>query len=569
MNTNQQQELDLTFFLNLLVKRIWLILAFALLGIVGAVFVNTFTRPLYTASALLMIDREDSGKIDAVKLTSWSSDEDYYRTQYNLLESRSLLEKVYNQLDLGKVEQFSAPSGIKKLKKAINISPVVRSRLVNVEVSSYDPQLSAKIANTIVKTFVENNLTSRITMASEVIKALESTQKSKQEQELLNSMPQVVNSDFIKNLKQQEAQIQGQYAALSAKYTQRHPDVISLKNQLTAIGETIERETNRLVQSIKIDLSGQFSANNIRIVDQAAAPIIPARPRKLVNLAIGFVLGIIISFILSLVLEFLDQTVKTSEDIETKLNLPFLGFVPQDSIKSGEAEYAAMLKKGNFLLPENVRNIRTMLGFAMPEDKAFLITSATQGEGKTNLSANLAVAIAQTGKKVLIIDGDFRRPRLHRIFRLANETGLSGIWNTSESTKDIYAKSVQPSDVPNLSVMTSGVRPPNPAELLNTPKLKDLIAWAKENYDIVAVDCPAILPVSDTLLWGKHINKAVFVIAYGKTNIKPASLCLNKLKKAGIKVLGVVIGHYNLQALSYGKYGYYKHYSYYSEDKEK
>lgn len=565
MNTKEQQDIDLAYYFNIILKRFWLIVTMAFIGVITAVLINTFMRPLYNSSVLLMIDREDSGNLNPVtQITSWSNDEDYYRTQYSLLESRSILEKVYNTLNLGDVYQFAAPDGLKKLEKAISISPEPRSRLVKIQLFTYDPQLSAKIANTLAATFVQYNLTSRVTMAEEVIKALESTQKSAQEQELLNSMPQVVNSDFIKNLKQQEAALKGQYASLSSKYTQNHPDVISLHNQLNAIRETIDKETNRIVQSIKIDLSGQFSANNIRIIDKAVPAMLPARPRKALNIIIGFISGMLIAMLISLILEFIDQTVKTSEDIESKLKLPFLGFVPQESLKSGQIEYEQMLKKGNFLLPENIRNIRTMLGFAMGEDKAFLITSSIQGEGKSNLSSNLAVAIAQTGKKVLLIDGDLRRPRLHKVFRLSTEKGLSNLWNGS-GEKEAYAFNVQKTDVPNLSVITSGVRPPNPAELLNTPKLKDLVHWAKENYDIVAVDCPAILPVSDTLLWGKHIDRALFVISYGKTNVKSALLAIDKLTKAGINILGAAIGHYNLEG--YGKYGYYKHYSYYTQDK--
>ena len=114
--------------------------------------------------------------------------------------------------------------------------------------------------------------------------------------------------------------------------------------------------------------------------------------------------------------------------------------------------------------------------------------------------------------------------------------------------------------------MTSGQRPPNPAELLNTPKLADFITWAKKHYDQVVVDCPAILPVSDTMLWGRLIPRAVFVIRFGKTNARLAQVALDRLAKAGIKVLGAVIGQYHAQGFSYGKYGYYKSYHYY-EDK--
>lgn len=571
INNATNEELDFSYYLNIIFKRFWLIVGMVAVGLVAAVLVNIFMRPAYKATVLMMINQEDAGKIDATPYGSFTSEEDYYRTQYQLLTSRSLLEKVYRDMDLGQYEQFANPSGVKKLEKALSVDPITRSRLVNVSATTYDPKLSAEIANKLANTFVAENISNRISMGQDVIAALENTERSPEEQELLNSMPQVVNSDFIKTLKQQAAQLAGQEAQLSAKYTAKHPDLISVHNQLAAINQQINTETRRLVQSIKIELSGQFSGNNVRVVDPAVTPEKPVRPRKMLNLAIGLLAGGLLGLLIVFVLEFLDQSVKSSEDLEEKLGLPFLGFVPYEKKgKKKEAEYATMLKEGNFLMAENVRNVRTMLDFALSDNHnaPILISSSLQGEGKSHLSSNLLVAMAQAGKKVLLVDGDLRRARVHKVFRLSTEKGLSNIWDADPQKAD-YAANVQPvKDVPNLFVMTAGQRPPNPAELLNTPKLADFIAWATKNYDQVVIDCPAILPVSDTLLWGKYIPRSVFVIKYGKTNAKLAKIALDKLQKAGIKVLGAVIGHYKPEGLSYGKYGYYKSYSYYSEDKK-
>ena len=115
--------------------------------------------------------------------------------------------------------------------------------------------------------------------------------------------------------------------------------------------------------------------------------------------------------------------------------------------------------------------------------------------------------------------------------------------------------------------MTSGTRPPNPSELLNTP-IETFVKWATENFDMVIVDCPAVLPVSDTLLWGKYISKAIFVIKYGSTNTKLVESALDKIKNVGIKILGGVISQYEPKGLTYNKYGYYKNYSYYTSDKD-
>lgn len=569
MENTTNEELDLSYCINLVFKRFWLLVAMVALGLVAAVLVNLLMRPAYKATALMMINQEDAGKIDATPYGSFASEEDYYRTQYQLLQSRSLLSKVYTKMKLGQVEEFANPNGLKKLEKALDVAPITRSRLVNVSATAYDPSLAADIVNTLTDTFVADNVSNRVFMGQDVIAALESTERSSAEQELLNSMPQVVNSDFIKTLKQQAARLTAERARLLAKYTTQHPDVISVQNQLAAVDAQINTETRRLVQSIKIELSGQFSGNNIRVIDPAVTPEKPVRPRKLINLAIGLLGGGLLGLMLVFVLEFLDQSVKSSEDLEEKLGLPFLGFVPYEKLKKKESEYATLLKDGNFLVAENVRNVRTMLDFALAgaHNAPLLITSSLQGEGKSHLSSNLLVAMAQTGKKVLLVDGDLRRARVHRVFKLSTEKGLSNIWDADPKKAD-YAANIQAvKDVPNLFVMTSGQRPPNPAELLNTPKLADFIAWATQHYDQVVVDCPAIMPVSDTLLWGKYIPRAVFVIKYGQTNAKLAQLALDKLQKAGIKVLGAVIGHYRPEGLSYGKYGYYKNYSYYSEEK--
>lgn len=569
MENTTNEELDLSYCINLVFKRFWLLVAMVALGLVAAVLVNLLMRPAYKATALMMINQEDAGKIDTTPYGSFASEEDYYRTQYQLLQSRSLLSKVYTKMKLGQVEEFANPNGLKKLEKSLDIAPITRSRLVNVSATAYDPTLATDIVNTLTDTFVADNVSNRVFMGQDVIAALESTERSSAEQELLNSMPQVVNSDFIKTLKQQASKLAADRARLLAKYTTNHPDVISVQNQLDAVNGQINTETRRLVQSIKIELSGQFSGNNIRVIDPAVTPEKPVRPRKLMNLAIGLLGGGLLGLMLVFVLEFLDQSVKSSEDLEEKLGLPFLGFVPYEKLKKKEREYATLLKDGNSLVAENVRNVRTMLDFSLAgeHNAPILITSSLQGEGKSHLSSNLLVALAQTGKKVLLVDGDLRRARVHRVFKLSTEKGLSNIWDADPQKAD-YAANIQPvKDVPNLFVMTSGQRPPNPAELLNTPKLADFIAWATQHYDQVVVDCPAIMPVSDTLLWGKYIPRAVFVIKYGQTNAKLAQLALDKLKKAGIKVLGAVIGHYRPEGLSYGKYGYYKNYSYYNEEK--
>lgn len=563
-NFVQNDTFDFSYYISIVLKHFWLISVLTVIGLIGAITANILIQPVYKSSVLMMIDREDSGRIETNSFDSWTSDEDYYRTQYQLMESRTLLEKVHKSLNLDSYQEFQNPNGWLKLKKRIEVKPLIRSRLVNLEVSSYEKNLTEKIANTLAQTFVTDNINNRVVIAKDVIKALESSEKNSRQEEILNSLPQVVNSDFIKNLKNREITLQGDYARLTAKYTENHPDVISVKKQIISIQSKIATETKRIIESLKIELSGQFSGNNIRIIDAATIPNAPYIPRKLINLLIGVLSGLIISFIIVFFIEFIDKSIKNSEDLEKILNLPFLGFVPFEKEKnnSPKKEYEIMLKPGNHIMSEQIRNIRTMINFTLSDDQKspILVVSSLQGEGKTHLAANLAISMAQIGKKVLLIDGDFRRSRLHRIFKLTTDKGLSNIW----TQKQDFLSNIQESEIENLHIMTSGIRPPNPSELLNTPVLAEFIKWCKQNYDTVIVDCPAIIPVSDTLLWGKVINKSVFVIKHGTTNSKLAKLAIAKLQKANIKILGSVITHFKEKGLSYGKYGYYKHYHYYN-----
>lgn len=563
-NTTEQENIELSFYLEAFLKHWRLIVFMAFLGVLGAIVVNTLMQPRYQASVLMMIDRENSGRIEQVSFGSWTSDEDYYRTQYELLESRTLLEKIYKDLNLSEVPEFAI--GWKALQDNLKIEPVTRSRLVNISVSSYDPKLAAKIANYLAESFTLQNIKNRISMAQEVIAALESTEQSQAQKELLNSLPQVINSDFIKGLKKEELETSSQLALLLGKYTENHPEVISVQKKLDTIRNTIDRETKRLLQSIKIDLSGQFSANNIRIIDEAVVPLKPYRPRKLINIIIGIFAGCLIGAIFALFLECIDQTVKTAKDIEDKFKIPLLGFVPHEKQKKGFEDYRIMLKEGNVLTAENVRNIRTMLSFSLNalKVKTLLITSALQGEGKSFFSSSLAAAFAQVGKKVLLIDGDLRRGRLHRIFKLSNEKGLSALWS-EEETLSKFEKNIQETDVKGLSVLTSGPRPANSSELLSTPILKELIDKLTASYDLIIVDCPASLPVADTFIWGQIISNAVFTARQGKTPLKSAQFTLERLKQTNIKVLGGVLNDCYKAGTTYGEYGYYR--SYYTEGK--
>ena len=272
--------------------------------------------------------------------------------------------------------------------------------------------------------------------------------------------------------------------------------------------------------------------------------------------------GLALGLFAAALVEFIDQTVRTQEDVENKLGLPFLGVVPFTRQTKEQTAYNHLLLPDHSLIGESIRNLRTMVHFAEVgrKNKTLIVSSTVQGEGKSYVTANLAVAMAQAGEKVLIMDGDLRRSNLHKLFGVSNAKGLSDFLAAGNNVEELRPL-IQSSDVSNLSILTCGPRPPNPAELLNTPRLSAALAWAQQEYDRVLVDCPPMFPISDTLLWGKHINGCIFVATFGKTRVPLIKTAAKRIISAGIKILGTVVNMSKFGGLSYSYYGYY-HYNY-------
>ena len=538
-----EDTIEFYIFFRAISKHIITIAVSVLVGLMAGFIANKVMPVKYKASVLMLIDRENTGKMEQFSINSisaWYTNEEYYRTQYKLFESRAFLEVAYKQLELDKNPEFAG--GWQRLAGVISIKPLPRSRMVNVEVSAKNPQLAADIANSVAHVYLAQNIENRFFMAREVVAALESKEKSKAEQEILDSLPQIVNSDIIKYLKREEASIKINYEKLLGKYTVHHPDVISVERQLRAIRAIIEREKKRIIKSIKLQLSGQFAANNVRIIDEAVVPRRPYTPRKSLNLLIGFSAGLILGIIIALFVEFLDRTIKDASDIENKLKLRFLGPIARINQILTVADYHSILDGGNGILTENIRNVQTMLSFAMRSNKikSFIVTSTVKGEGKSFVAANLAEAFANSGKRTLLIDGDIREGRQHEIFGLSAEQGLN---NYLAGEIDDLNSIILDTRVKGLSLLPTGSSQTDITQLLNADKMKKLVTILQEimQYEMIIADCPAVLPLSDTLIWGQAISNAVLVIKQSTVPINTALFALERLDQSDMKAIGAVM----------------------------
>jgi capsular exopolysaccharide synthesis family protein len=283
---------------------------------------------------------------------------------------------------------------------------------------------------------------------------------------------------------------------------------------------------------------------------------------------VGFMLGLMFGLLLALAVEALDNTIKSPEAAEELVGAPLLGVVPmlsqarQHLMADAPDRDLAVHNDPTSLAAEACRSIRTnMLFIAAQKDFAvFSVTSPGPQDGKTTVAINLAVTMAQAGGKVLLIDADMRKPRVHKSFGMKAEKGISSVLAGDVPLESAICKS----QVPNLDVLPCGPMPPNPAELLHTEQFKRILVQCRGLYDRVVLDSPPIGPVTDPAIIGGLTDGVVLVLRSGHTSREAAQFARRQLGDAGARILGLVMNQTDRKGRGYGYgYGYYSQYGKY------
>lgn len=316
---------------------------------------------------------------------------------------------------------------------------------------------------------------------------------------------------------------------------------------------------DNLTSSIKTaNVTEQSQDVNIWVIKKAEFPIYPSKPKKKRNLLLGLILGTFGGVGLAFFLEYLDNTVKTSEEIEEHFNLTVLGSVEEVKDKEGAVE-SSLVHSPLSPLAESYRLIRSALLLSSPgrAPRVILVTSMAPKEGKTVTTANLARILAESDKKVLIIDCDMRRPRMHSLFGLSSSHGLSNYLagDTGQSLVQDIAEE-------NLYLIPSGPIPPNPSELLNTSGMKRLVADMLESFDFILLDSPPVQSVTDSLALSSFADGTILVVRAGRTTYDVLDDGIKKLYEINTHILGFVLNGVN--PLDGGS-GYYND-DYYTEN---
>ena len=316
----------------------------------------------------------------------------------------------------------------------------------------------------------------------------------------------------------------------------------------------------KIVEEIGIEFPEQvrnkYKMDNLA---QYETPLIPSAPSNQSNAKEILMINggtIALSLAVLFILFYFDNTVKDAEQVENKVELPVLGNVPMIQKKKGEKLKELIVHEDpKSTISEGIRTIRTNLQFSNVDEnvKKIMITSSMPGEGKSFTSSNIATAFAQDGSKVLLVDCDMRKGRLHKIFELSNSKGLSNL--LIDNIEKNYKKYIKKTNIDNLSIITSGIVPPNPSELLNSEKNKKLIEILEQEYDYIIFDCVPINGLPDSLIMSNLVDKTIIVCAANVTPTEILQKTKSSLKNIDANIAGIVV---NKTKASYNKY--YGHY---------
>ncbi|HEU5422172.1 MAG TPA: polysaccharide biosynthesis tyrosine autokinase [Nitrolancea sp.] len=514
-------ELTLSEVLRLARRWWWLIVLCPLLAAGIAYLVSSLLTPVYQARATLLVEQSQTPGSQGYQdiLASQQLTQTYSR----LVSTRPVLDEVARELGGG----LTADG----LSEHLSVSPLNGTQLVHISVTDTSSERAAEIANTVGQTFIKQRQTQQAALTGSTRDDLQHS---------------------VDGLKQQIDDVSARISVLQAR-----SDVASdqVQSQLTVL----QRQLNDLqttysgllevLQRMNLDVAQ--ATTQIQLVEQAVAPLQPVRPRVMLNTAAAGALGLLLALGSVLVIGYLDDTVKSSEDVRRLTGAYALGLVGALRAPAAVEPLAYPHSAG----AESYRALRTSLQFATAGRAArvIVVTSAEPGAGKTTTVANLGMVLAQLGQRVVLVDADLRLPRLHTHF--AGFTNRSGLTNRLAADADEDPEAfLQTTAVEGLRVLSAGPLPPNPAELLSGPRLTAVLANLLDYADVILLDVPP-LAVSDPLVVAAAADGIVVVARHGRTRNKTLTRTVGELSRVGKPLFGVVV---NFAQISGDDAYYYK-----------
>jgi len=516
-----EEGLDLRQYFSLFLHWSWLILLAALVAGSAAFFFSKRMTPYYQSSTTVLVNAAP-----ATKATDYSSvmmSEQLTSTYSQMMSNDSVLIEVVKQLGL------NIPTD--DLKEMITVATLQDTQLIQVTVESIDPELSANIANAVA------------TISAVQIEEIQS-------QRFLQSKTTLETQ--LADLEQQIATYQAEAAAASTTEEKDRLD--------TKVTQYREIYSNLLSSYESVRLSEAQAVSSVVQVEPAVPDYTPVKPKVMQNTLLAAVVGLLLAAGVIVAREALDDTIKNPEDITRKFKLPVLGVIDHHSVE----EYTPItLTDPRSPTAEAYRTLRTNISYTSVDKplRTLMVTSSEPGEGKTTTISNLGVVLAQNGQCVIVADCDLRHPRVHTYLGLPNRQGISNLFTKSSASLNGHRQGTK---VENLTVITTGSLPPNPAELLGSQRMQAILGNMRQSADIILIDTPPILAVTDAAVLAPTLDGVLIVVRPGKTRASALRLTLEQMHRVNANVLGIVLNDVATRGSYYGyQYRYYRNYAAY------
>lgn len=598
--------MELKLILQLVRRWAWLLTIGVLVGGGLGYVISIYQTLEYTAQAKILV-MEPVGDDNASNTTAFKANKEIADTYLELIFTQPILDATSQ-----KVGTTVGPGQIRAER-------VGETGLLQVTIRDTDAERAALIANTLVQVLIEQNDALQASRFSSSEQSLQA-QVAEVEQELsdLGTSIEQRSEQSIEtvtaDIEAQKVELEQQIFSLLAEITRLELDIEDLtpkaaagqvpppltleqrnlmneKRTLLAQKEyllelaqdtyaslVVPKTTDNLssselrdIEQANLDLYRQLYSTllsnyeavrlarlqntpNVVQVERAVPSDESIQGGPLRNIIMGAIIGLVLTGTLAFTLEYLDDTLKTPQDIANVLGLPVVGYVVNEAALEKSEGMPYVSSNPRSPMAETFRTLRTNLEFASVDKplKTILITSPGSSEGKTTVATNLAAVMAQANKRVILLEGDLRRPRVHRALGMSNQIGLSDVFRGQMDIRDVarYSK------VKDLAVITSGSLPPNPAELLGSARMVQILSRLVESASVVIIDSPPFVVTDATVLAAK-VDGVLLVIQPGKTHAEAAKAMLAQLQRADAHVVGVVLNRVPRKNANY--YGYYRY----------
>ena len=502
-------------YAQILLHWLWLLILAALVAGMAAYYITNRQPRIYQTSTLMMVNGASGSQYD-------SSSSIYLGMQLASTYSRTMTTKPI-------LDAVSAKLGYEVDSDSIKIQQIEGTQLINITVTDTDPQRAADIANTLVTVFADQVM---------------SDQSSRYIDLRTNLETELANTD------KQISSINARLAAIPTDTAGNaiNPNDVATRAQLETSLSQYEQARSYLVSDYQqLMLSEVLSTSTVVQKDPAVANPLPIQPQPMRSALLAAVVGFMIAAGVIFLITFLEDTIRDPEEVTRKWGVPVLGVI---SRYGSTATPIITVSQPRAPVSESFRSLRTNLQFASVAAplKTILVTSPSPEDGKTSVVANLANVVSQNNRKVLVIDGDLRKPRIHKIFQLPNRIGLTDYFlHAQERLNGVIKKT----EIKSLFVITSGNLPPNPSELLGSERMQEVVETLSSHFDPIFIDTPPLLAVTDALVLAPRVDGVILVIDPNKTKRAALQHSIEQLKQVNANLLGVVLNNVKISRSHY------------------